>query len=206
MFTIGRISAFLINEYCIHLYGCHCNEAAVICLIKEGVASFSSIEEVQVWLVGNETMKCDESNILKGKRLLWSQGCRPQILRHRYTQPLEQWHRKVIASIAYLPLNTDLSLLCPAFSGKQAYATLDLKHWQLEASFQFSISSELGVPSLWHLSSMYKLTGCFPKLKEKSLDISFPKDYFRNFFFFSLFSIPFSTDGNSFFSAIFVPL
>lgn len=53
-----------------HLYGCHCNETAVICLIKEGVATFSSTEEVQVWLVGNETMKCDESNILKGKILV----------------------------------------------------------------------------------------------------------------------------------------
>lgn len=182
MLTIGRISAFLIDEYCIHLYGCLCNEAAVICLIKEGVATFSSIEEVQVWLVGNETMKCDESNILKGKRLLWSQGCRPQILRHRYTQPLEQWHRKVIASIAYLPLNTDLSLLCPGFSGKQAYATLDFKHCWLEASFQFSISPDLGVPR------MYQITECFPKLKEKPLDSSFSIEKTRRWF---LFSFPF---------------
>lgn len=53
-----------------YLYGCHCNETAVICLIKEGVATFSSIGEVQVWLVGNETMKCVESDILKGKVLV----------------------------------------------------------------------------------------------------------------------------------------
>lgn len=89
MFTVGRISTFLIDEYCIHLYGCHCNETAVICLIKEGVATFSSIEEVQVWLVGNETMKSDESNILK------EIGLKPRLqttstLRHKYTQPLEQ--------------------------------------------------------------------------------------------------------------------
>lgn len=70
MLTVERISASLINEYRTHLYGYHCNEAAVICLIKEGVATFSGTEEVQVWLVGNETMKCDESNILRGRRLV----------------------------------------------------------------------------------------------------------------------------------------
>lgn len=70
MLTVERTSGFLIDEYCMHLYGYHCNETPVICLIKEGVATFSSIEEVQVWLVGNETVKCDESNVFKGERLV----------------------------------------------------------------------------------------------------------------------------------------
>lgn len=53
-----------------HLYGCHCNETAVICLIKEGVATFSSTEEVQVWLVGNETTNVMSQTYLKERNWL----------------------------------------------------------------------------------------------------------------------------------------